>query len=275
MRTLRPEDESDVVAVVVGLGKFGVADAARFPNLRTVAQFGAGTDNIDVAGLQVPVTCTANLSNRHVAELALAMIIFALRGAPRDSAGLRADPFHWRGIQRGLGLSDAVVGIIGGGNIGRETARLVEPLAGKVLMWNRTSNMSEIADRADVISVHLALNEGTRGLIGEAFFARVRSAQRRIAVVNTSRGTIIDEAALLDALNDGTVSAAAIDVWSIEGDRTSQIVTALRQHPAVLPTSHIGAFTTGVQRLYAIQVARNIAAVVEGRIAEIAAYIVA
>ncbi len=263
------------MAVVVGLGKFGVADAARFPNLRTVAQFGAGTDNIDVAGLQVPVTCTANLSNRHVAELALAMIICTLRGTPRDSAGLRAEPFAWRGIQRGIGLSDAVVGIIGGGNIGRETARLVEPLAGKVLMWNRTSNIYQIADRADVVSVHLALNEGTRGIIGESFFDRVRSAQRRIAVVNTSRGTIIDEAALLAALNDGTVSAAAIDVWSAEGDRTSDIVTALRQHPAVLPTSHIGAFTTGVQRLYACQVARNIAAVVEGRVAEIAAYIVA
>ena len=151
VRTVTPEDAPDVVAVVTGLGRFGVADAAGFPALRVVAQFGAGTDNIDVAGLwqarRLPVTCTANLSNRHVAELALALLILVLRNAPQDAAGLRAEPFAWRPIGRGLGLSEAVVGIVGCGHIGLEAARLVAPLARQVLLWSQRGRPVRLVGR--------------------------------------------------------------------------------------------------------------------------------
>jgi len=290
VRSLAEGEAAEVVAIVTGLGKFPATDAAGYPNLRTVAQFGAGTDNIDVQGLwqsrRIAVTCTPNLSNRHVAEWALALLILTLRAAPRDASGLRAEPFSWRDVPRGLGLSEAVVGVIGCGNIGLEAAALVAPLAAKVLLWNRSAktirlpqvdpdrcevvaDLNELAERADAVTVHLALNAGTRGLLGEAFFARGRG----LALVNTSRGNIVDEAALLVALENGTVKSAGIDVWSTEGAGTTDIVQALRRHPGVLPSSHIGAFTQGVQRLYAVQVARNIAAIVEGREAEIAPYI--
>jgi phosphoglycerate dehydrogenase-like enzyme len=288
--------EGDVVAVVVGLGALGVQDVQRFPNLCAVARFGAGVDNVDVAGLwrerRLTVSCTPSLSNRDVAEFALAMIILALRGAPRDIAALSGERSTWRVVDRGLGLAEATVGIVGCGNIGRETAALVAPLAAHTLLWNRSArsfnlagvaadrysfaatDLHELALRADVVSVHVALNAETRGLVGKAFFDRLRATGRAIALVNTSRGDVVDEVALLHALDDGAVYAAAVDVWSAEGQRTSETVLALRRHPAVLPTSHIGSHTTGSLYRYAMQCARNIVAVVDGRSDDVAAFVV-
>jgi phosphoglycerate dehydrogenase-like enzyme len=295
VKDLRPGDEHNVVAVVVGLGKFDLSDAQRFPKLRTVARFGAGADNVDVKGLwqnrRISVSCTPNLSNRDVAEFALAMLILTLRGAPRDISALSAETPAWRVIDRGVSLSESIVGIVGCGNIGLETARLVGPLASKVLLWNRSrkpieitgidadryvrvDDLNELAVQADVISIHLALNSETRGFIGQPFFDKVRSAGRSIAVVNTSRGNVIDESALLQAVRQGVVRAAAIDVWSTERDHSNEFVGALRRHPAVLPTSHVAAFTTGVLRRYAMQCARNIVAAVNGATADVAPFIV-
>jgi phosphoglycerate dehydrogenase-like enzyme len=294
VREVPAGQEGAVLAVVVGLGAFGLPDVQRFPNLRTVARFGAGIDNVDVAGLwrerRLPVSCTPNLSNRDVAEFALATIILALRGAPRDIATLSGEPATWRVIGRGRSLADATVGIIGCGNIGRETAALVAPLAAHTLLCSRSARrfslagvpadrysragLDELVLRADVVSVHLALNAETRGLIGESFFDKLRSARRSIALVNTARGDVVEEAALLRALDDRIVYAAAIDVWSAEGQRTSDTVVALRRHPAVLPTSHIASHTTGSLHRYAMQCARNIVALVDLRSGEVAAFVV-
>jgi D-3-phosphoglycerate dehydrogenase len=284
---LRPVTEvksdraGDVVAVIAGLGKFGVVEAEPYPALRTVARFGAGYDNVDVEGLwasrRVSVSYTPDVSSGEVAQFAFAMIILALRGAPRDIAGLSSVEPTWRVIGRGIGMSEATVGIVGCGHIGIETARLTTPLAAKTLLWNRTrrevalsgiddsryeviQDLEELAARSDIVSVHLALTAQTRGMIGAAFFENIRAAGRSIALVNTARGNIVDEAALLDALEQGTVRDAAIDVWSAEAGESTELVRKLRRHPAVLPTSHIGAFTRGVQQRCALQCAQNIIA---------------
>ncbi len=294
-RELAPEDAPHVAAIIVGLGKFGVEDARLFPNLLTVARFGAGADNVDAKALwaarRIRVSSTIDLATRDVAEFALGLIIMALRGAARDAKALGGNPQTWRVIDRTPALCDATVGIIGAGNIGIETARIVAQLASKVLVWNRSdkpldlsgipegriervSSTSEMARRADVVSLHLALGEDTRGLIGKTFFDEVRRAGRSIALVNTARGEIVDETELLVALNDGAVHDAAIDVWSAEGVRSSEIVIALRAHPRVMATSHIGSHTDGVLTRYAMQCVRNVVALVEGRSDDIARYVV-
>jgi phosphoglycerate dehydrogenase-like enzyme len=313
VKAVPPESRDQVVAIVAGLQRFCVADATDFPALRTVARFGAGCDNIDVNGLwsarQIAVSYTPNVSSGEVAELAFAMIILTLRGAPRDIAGLAAERAQWRVIGRGVGLSDATVGIVGCGHIGLATARLVAPLAARVLLWNRSKrpvslpdtaeyelvdDLHELAARCDVISVHVALTPGSERLIGREFFDAVRASGRSIALVNTARGDVVDEEALLEALETHIVRAAAIDVWSLEGagsiagaEAAASVADAkaaapsspgatptqksrlrtlqrLRQHPAVLATSHIGAFTTGVLERGGMQCARNIIAVVAG-----------
>ena len=294
-RTLGPTDAGRVAAVVIGLGGFTRVDAARFPKLRTVAKFGAGSDGIDVDGLwsdrQVAVSCTAGGGTRDVAEFALALIVLALRGAARDIRHLGGDPTIWRDIPRGISLGDAMTGIVGSGQIGTETGRLLAPLAKRVMFWNRAgravtlpgadparvttvSDLAILAESADVVSTHVALAPQTTGLIGAAFFDRVRAAGRQVALVNTARGEVVDETALLAALEDGTVRAACIDVWSAEGAKDNAAVRALRRHPSVLPTSHIGAFTHGVQQRYAMICARNIIAAIAGDADALAPFLV-
>ena len=295
LRELKPGDEQNVIATVLAFGAFTVADAAQFPNLRTVARFGAGYDNIDARGLwdsrKISVSCTPDLSNRDVADLALALTILATRAAPRDIKALGAEKSAWRVIERRLSLSDSTIGIVGCGHIGMETARLIAPLAGRTLLWNRTrkpeidlaalrgrcewvDSLDDVAARSDVVSLHVFLNEQTRNMIGAPFFARLKAVGRSIALVNTGRGELVDEAALLQALDDGVVHDAAIDVWSAEGAKTSEVVLALRRHPAVLPTSHLGAYTTGVRHRYAMQVSRNIVALVDGKPEDVAGFVV-
>jgi phosphoglycerate dehydrogenase-like enzyme len=285
VREVAVERRDDVVAVILGVKPFGLAEAEVFPNLKTVARFGAGFDNVDVDALwhgrRISVTYTPDVSTVEVAQFAFAMIILALRGATRDAVGLVSGVSRWRTIERGLGLADATVGIVGCGHIGVEAARLVAPLAAKTLLWNRDGravplpgvdparyevvrHLMEIPTRCDVVSIHLALTPATHGLIGAEFFRRARDAAHSLALVNTARGSIVDEAALLDALNAGVVSNAAVDVWSSEGPDPGAAVMALRGHPGVLPTTHIGAFTRGVQRRCAMQVAANIVAQVSG-----------
>jgi phosphoglycerate dehydrogenase-like enzyme len=294
-KSVPPESRGDVVAVVVGLGRFGEPDAADFPALRTVARFGAGYDNIDADGLwrsrHVAVSYTPDVSSEEVAEFALAMMILTLRGVPRDVSGLTLQPSRWRATARGLSLSDATVGIVGCGRIGLAAARLVAPLARRLLLWNRSqrpvslpgiaadryevvASLDELAARADVLSIHLALTPETTSLIGAPFFERLRAAGRSIALVNTARGDIVNEEALLAALEANIVRAAATDVWSLEGVASTadpahnarlHTINALRHHPAVLPTSHLGAFTTGVLHRCAMQCAQNIIAVVDER----------
>lgn len=294
VKTVDPHARGDVVAVITGLGRFTANDAVDFPGLRTVARFGAGYDNIDVRGLwetgRVSVSYTPDVSSSEVAEFALAMIILTLRGVPRDVAGLTAEPSQWRPIGRGMSLSDATVGIVGCGNIGTATARLVAPLASRVLLWNRSkrvgspagevvSDLDTLAAQADVISVHVSLTDGSQKLIGAPFFEKVRSLGRSIALVNTARGNAVDEEALLEALQAHVVRAAAIDVWSVEGKSSTldfdavaavedrarlRTLSLLRHHPSVLPTSHIGAFTGGVLHRCAMQCAYNIVSVIAG-----------
>jgi D-3-phosphoglycerate dehydrogenase / 2-oxoglutarate reductase len=285
------ERRADVIAIIVGLGRFQSSDVSEFHSVRTVARFGAGYDNVDVDGLWsdrgIKVSYTPDVSTAEVAEMTLAMMILVLRGIPRDIAGLSSNPTQWRPITRGISLADATVGIVGCGNIGLAVANLIAPLAARTLLWNRSrrlvslqaagadryeqvDSLDELAVRSDGISIHLALTPDTEGMIGTPFFGKLSVAGRSIALVNTARGNIVDERALLDALDSKVVRAAAIDVWSKEGRPSAAEASAddtvglLRRHPAVLATSHIGAFTSGVLQRCAMQCAQNIVAAIDG-----------
>lgn len=192
----------------------------------------------------------------------------------------------WRSIRRGRALAEATIGIIGCGRIGIETTLLLQSRGAKVLVWNRSwppasakphiltnltrvLHLEEIAEKCDAVSLHLSLTPDTRHLLSHDFFAAVKRSGKSIVLVNTSRGEIVNEEALLAAIQEGTVRSAAIDVWSSEGKSTNETVRALRASPVVFPTSHIAAYTIGVQQRYAIQCARNVVALVEGRRQEV------
>lgn len=293
-------EKEDVVAVVLGDASFTSNDAAEFPHLRTVARFGAGWNNVEVKGIwerqHIPTSCTIGMASRDVAEFALGALISSLRMMHTDCFHLRADKFEWRSIKRGISLRDATIGIVGCGRIGFELAEILSNFGTKVLLWNRSwpptwsaenpesveklekyeriLRLEEIAEKVDAVSLHLTLTRETTHIIGEAFFEKLRQGEHSIALVNTSRGDIVDEAALLHALHSGIVRSAAIDVWSAEGKQETEVVRQIRNHPSVLATSHIAANTVGVSHRYSMQCARNIIAAVEGRYSEVQDFIV-
>ena len=282
-------EEYNVVGVILGDTQFGIEDALRFPRLRVVSRFGTGVNNVAVDALwsqrHVTVARTPQVNTRAVAGFAVAMLIVLLRDALSHASGLREDS-GWRVGSLGRELSEVTVGVIGCGPIGLEVVRCLYREGAKVLVWNRTwpprgalesdlsamSQVKEIRDlvrSSDAISLHVAYVSGTHHLFNHAAFEAMRESGRKPVLVNTSRGQVVDETALLSALNDGVLKAAAIDVWSQEGADRNDVVLALRRHPAVFPTPHIAGRTLGVTHRASKECARNTVALVEGRRSEV------
>jgi glyoxylate reductase len=234
--------------------------------LRVVANFAVGYDNVDLDACRrrgVTVTNTPDVLTNATAELAVALSLAAARHVSEAEADLRAG--RWRGFDPsaylGLELTGATFGVVGMGRIGRRYAELVSGLAGETLYTSRTGKrgaerelgvrqvpLDEILRRADVVSLHLPATAETTGLVG----ARELSTMKPQAIlVNTSRGPLVDSRALAQALRDGVIGAAGLDVYEHEPDVPSALLEA--PHCVLLP--HIGSATTrsrdGMARLAA------------------------
>jgi D-3-phosphoglycerate dehydrogenase / 2-oxoglutarate reductase len=145
-----------------------------------------------------------------VAEHAMALMMAACREVARMDREIRAGTWSTR---EGVQLAGKILGVIGLGGIGREVARIGRGLGLQVLAWNRTPvsgetlvALDELLTRADVISLHLALNDDTRGFLGPARIARMKPG---VVLINTARGDLVDESALIDALRTGHIRHAA------------------------------------------------------------------
>jgi D-3-phosphoglycerate dehydrogenase / 2-oxoglutarate reductase len=173
-----------------------------------------------------------------VAEHAIALMFAASRDIAQMDRLIRSGTWS---TQEGVQLRGKTLGIIGLGGIGREVLRIGRGLGMEVIAWNRTKQpgeplveLDELLARADVISLHLALNDDTRGFLGPAQLARMKPG---VIVVNTARAALIDESALLDGLRSGRIRHAGLDVFHAEPLR--------REHPLasmdnVTLTAHAG-----------------------------------
>ena len=245
------------------------------PQLRVVANFAVGIDNVDLDECRrrdVIVTNTPDVLTDATAELALSLTLAAARRTTDAEADLRAG--RWRGPDPGgyLGreLSGATFGIVGMGRIGHRYAELVAALAGQIVYSGRTRKpdaerglgavrveLGELLRRADVVSLHAAATPETNGLIGRAEL----SAMKPDAIlINTARGSLIDSAALGDALSEGTIGAAGLDVYEREPDVPVELLGA--PHCVLLP--HIGSATTRARDAMADLVADNVLAALRG-----------
>jgi D-3-phosphoglycerate dehydrogenase len=173
-----------------------------------------------------------------VAEHAIAMMLAACRDIAGMDRLVRAGTWSTR---EGVQLQGKTLGIIGLGGIGREVLRIGRGLGMEVIAWNRTPRAGEplvalddLLARADVISLHLALNDETRGLIGPAQVARMKSG---VILVNTARAALIDETALLDGLRSGRIRHAGLDVFHAEPLRPEHLLAAMEN---VTLTAHAG-----------------------------------
>ena len=173
-----------------------------------------------------------------VAEHAIALMLSASRDVAAMDRGIRAGTWSTR---EGVQLRGKTLGIIGLGGIGQETARIGRGLGMEVIAWNRTARdgeklvpLDELLARSHVISLHLALNDDTRGFLGTAKIARTKPG---VILINTARAALVDEPALLDALRSGHIRHAGLDVFHAEPLRRDHPLAAMDN---VTLTAHAG-----------------------------------
>jgi glyoxylate reductase len=245
------------------------------PQLRVVANFAVGYDNIDVDACRargIAVTNTPDVLTNATAELALALTLAAARRLSEAEAELRAGRWHgWDpAALLGLELSGATFAVIGLGRIGRRYAELVRPIAGEILYVARSprpdaesdlgavrAELAEALEGADVISLHLPATPDTRHLIGARELATMGE---QAVLVNTARGSIVDSDALARALDRGEIGAAGLDVYETE----PEVPQALLDAPRCVLLPHIGSATTRARDAMARTAARNVVAVLRG-----------
>ena len=244
-------------------------DAA--PGLRIIARHGVGVDDVDLVEASrrgILVTRGPGSNTRAVAERTLAMILALAKDLPGLSASVAGG--GWRGAATQVrDIHGLRLGLVGCGGIGQAVARLALAFGMEVSAWSRSGrvtpgvtpapDLGTLLDTSDVLSLHVPLLPATRHLIGAAELARL---PRGAIVINTSRGGLIEEAALLAVLESGHVAAAGLDVFEQEPPAPD---APLRRHPRVIATPHVAGVTEGSLAAMGLMAAECIAAVLQGR----------
>ncbi len=265
----------DYDAMIVRSGVQVTAKVLEHPGrLKVIARAGVGVDNIDLDAATargILVVNTAEANTITTAEHALALMMALVRNI--GPAHMTMANGGWdRNKFVGRQMAGKTLGIVGFGRIGRTVAERAlafdmnvigyDPfynaetaLDGKVKMYR---SFDELLPHADVITFHVPLNEQTRGMLGKQNFD---NARKGVFLVNASRGGIIDEAALLDALDSGRCGGAALDVFTEEPPAKDH---PLRKHPKVLLTPHLGASTEEAQQAVSVDAAGSALAYLRG-----------
>jgi phosphoglycerate dehydrogenase-like enzyme len=238
-------------AVVAGSEPYERATLAAATELRTIARWGAGFDAIDVpaatdSGIAVVTTPGANADA--VADLALTLMLACLRGLPELQATVRSGA--WRSTVLRGDLTEATVGIVGLGAIGRAVARRLHGFGCRILAVEPDPDlafcdevgveavpMGEALPQLDVLTMHAPLTPGTHHILGADEIALLPS---HAVVINTSRGPLIDQAALSAALTSGAIAGAGLDVFEDEPLPADDPLVSM---PNVITTGHIASFT--------------------------------
>jgi D-3-phosphoglycerate dehydrogenase / 2-oxoglutarate reductase len=241
--------------------------------LKVVGRAGVGVDNIDLGAAKkhgVAVVNAPTSTSVAVAELAFGLLLALAREIPRGDASMKQGNWIKKEME-GAELSGKTLGVIGYGRIGTEVGRRAAAFGMNVVVYDPNVSEEELTHGdaepvslqdlfawSDFLSLHLPLNVQTRDLIGRSEFSQMKDGVR---IVSTARGGIIDEAALLDALNKGKVAGAALDVFSEEPPGLTDLIS----HPRVIATPHIGAQTIEAQSRAAEDIAAEVLAALHGK----------
>lgn len=224
--TRRIRDANVILSFRPAFTKFPASAIAACPALRMICISGTGVEDVDVAAATARGIAVANVpgpSNRAVAELCFALMLDVARSVALQDRRIRRG--EWQAVQ-GLELGGKTLGIVGLSGIARELAPLAASFGMRVLSWSRNNDparaaaagatavsLAELFAQADVLSLHLRLHPQTRGFIGEPEFARLKTGA---ILINTARGEIVDETALIAALESGKLRGAGLDVFAQE-----------------------------------------------------------
>jgi lactate dehydrogenase-like 2-hydroxyacid dehydrogenase len=211
------------------------------PQLRVVANYGVGVNNVDLAACRargIVVANTPDVLTRATAELAIALTLSLLRRVTEGDRMLRARR-PW-GFSLEFMLGQSLEGkrflVVGPGRIGRETARLAEAFGATATFAGRSDALEPLLAEADVVSMHVPLTAETHHLIDAAALAAMRPTA---ALVNTARGAVVDERALVSALVEGRIAGAALDVFEHE----PEVPAELLELENVVLAPHLGSAT--------------------------------
>lgn len=259
----------DIVCVTRERTPLPRAILERLPELKLIASTGLGNSSIDVtaaAKLGIAITSTGYFSEPTI-EMTWALIHASARNIVRESNAVRGG-----GWQQSVGvdLHGKTLGVLGLGRVGGGVARVGGAFGMNVIAWSQNMtaetaraagaelvSKSELFRRSDILTIHLRLSGRTKGLVGGAELGLMKPTAR---LINTSRGPIVDEAALIDALQSAAIAGAAVDVFDEEPLPAEHPFRTLSN---VLATPHIGYVTDGLYRTFYTDVVANILAWIE------------
>ena len=240
--------------------------------LRVIARTGVGTDSIDLEAateLGVVVATTPGLNEETVADHAMALILSAVRRIVEHDASMRRGEWDRGGALTAWDLRGSTVGIVGLGVIGRALARRLQGFDVTVIASDPVVaagsvpgvtmvELDELLGSAQIISLHVPILDSTKALIGAAELARMRPDA---ILINAARGGVIDEDALVEALEAGRIRMGALDVFDNEPPAGSKLLSL----PNVILTPHIAGVSVDAMRAMALLAARSVVDVLEGR----------
>ena len=274
------EDGASDLAVIIGefdaivIRSATTLDASlieRATRLKVVGRAGVGVDNVDVDAATRRGIVVANAPEAtavSAAEHAVALMLALSRNLPQAHAALKAGRWE-RSRFAGVELAGKTLGVLGLGRIGREVARRALALGMRVLAYDpfvaverfrelgvEPAALDDVYAAADFITLHLPLTDETRGVIGHDALARMRDGVR---IVNAARGELVDDEALLEALQSGKVAGAALDVFA-----TEPYAGPLLELEQVIVTPHLAGSTSEAQDRAGVMIAEQVAAALEG-----------
>jgi phosphoglycerate dehydrogenase-like enzyme len=263
---------ASVVVAMRERTRFDAERLGRLPDLRLLVTTGMANAAIDLeaAAANGIVVCGTRGRGTHTVELTWGLILALVRAIPQEDARIRAG-----GWQRTLGteLGGATLGLVGLGRLGAAMVPVARAFGMDVIAWSQNLDPARAAEagaqavakeelfaRADVVSIHYKLSERSAGIVGAAEIGAMKSTAY---LVNTSRGPLVDTAALLRALHDGAIAGAALDVYDREPLAPDD---PLRSAPRTVLTPHLGYVTRENYRVFFADVVEDIAAWLEGRV---------
>ena len=238
----------------------------QLPKLRVIGRAGVGVDNIDVKAATARGIVVMNAPDGNTittAEHTIALLVSMARNVPQAHAKLQTGAWDKKSFV-GVELNGKILGVIGSGRIGRHVAKIAKGFGMTILAFDpfvsveqakdfgfETGTLDDVFSRADFLTIHTPVTDETRNIIGREAFAKMKQGVR---IVNCARGGLVDETALLEAIENGTVAAAALDVFSTEPLPND---SPLLGNPKIITTPHLGASTTEAQEGVALTVAEQ------------------
>jgi D-3-phosphoglycerate dehydrogenase len=237
---------------IAGLDVIDRSALAKADQLKVISRYGVGVDNVDLEAAKekgIVVTNTPGANSGSVAELALGLILALARQIPEAAKSVQQG--KWPRLN-GVSLEDKTIGILGLGAIGKQLVRRLAGFDCQLLAYDpfadqsfasknsiKLESLDKVIAEADFLSLHLPLLPETRGMVNADFLARMKKGS---FLINTSRGEVVDETALLQALESGHLRGAGLDAFTIEPPDPSNPLLHL---PQVVATPHLGAQTDG------------------------------